>query len=235
MSTPVVSLSTDVTSLIESENTVITFDFEVDGDIPEGGLPISLDIDAPDLLWITDFANFSRTGLDDETGLFDSIFIFPNPSGLGGEISSFSGSLLVRDVLEPFSDIPLILTENNASFELTVFDDDFPEEIETVAFDIGEGDGYTVGSDPVTVTIQDSPEGIINPSDVPVIDFSITAPDVLVEDDPDSNTFTLNFDVEGEIPEEGLNIIIETDQLNVLPEFGINSDILRDDEGNFIG
>ncbi|NEP63536.1 MAG: calcium-binding protein, partial [Symploca sp. SIO2G7] len=230
-----VSLSTDVTSLIESENTVITFNFEVDGEIPEGGLPISLDVDAPDLLWITDFFNFSRTDIDEETGQFNSIFILPNPSGLGGEISSFSGSLLVRDVLEPFDSIPLILAENTASFELNVFDDPFPEETESVSFSVGEGEGYTVTSDPVTVTIQDSPEGIVNPSDVPVINFSISGPDVLVEDDPDNNTFTLNFDVDGEVPEEGITVIIEADQLNVLPEFGINTDILRDDEGNFIG
>ncbi|MEM0980846.1 MAG: calcium-binding protein [Cyanobacteria bacterium P01_H01_bin.58] len=232
---PVVSFSTDVTTLVESENTVITFEFEVDGDIPEGGLPISLDIDAPDLLWITDFANFSRTGLDEETGLFDSIFILPNPSGLGGEISSFSGSLLVRDVLEPFTSIPLILAESSASFELNVFDDIFAEANESIEFSVGEGEGYTVDTDPVTVTIQDGPEGIVNPSDVPVIDFSIVGPETLVEDDPDNNAFTLNFDVTGEIPEGGIDIVIESDTLNILPDFGINTEIIRDDEGNFVG
>jgi len=232
---PVVSLSTNATTLIESENTVITFDFEVDGDIPEGGLPVSLDIDAPDLLWITDFFNFSRTGRDAETGLFNSIFILPNPEGLGGEISDFSGSLLVRDVLEPFDSIPLILEDNNASFELVVFDDPFAEENETVEFSIGEGEGYTVSSDPVTVTIQDSPDGIVNPSDVPVIGVSVTAPEVLVEDDPDNNTFTLNFDIEGKIPDAGIDIAVESDTLDVLPDFDISIEIIRDDEGAFLG
>ncbi|MEL6439900.1 MAG: calcium-binding protein [Cyanobacteria bacterium J06621_8] len=234
-STPTVSLSTNVTTLIESESTVLSFDFNVDGDIPEGGLPISLDVNAPDLLWITDFANFSRTGLDDETGLFDSIFIFPEPVGFGGEISSRSGSLLVRGVLEPFDSIPLILTENQASFQLAVFDDIFAEENETVEFSIGEGEGYTVGSEPVTVTIQDGPEGIINPSDVPVIGISLTAPDILVEDDPDNSTLTVTFNVEGEIPEEGINVILESDMFNILPDFDVDAEIIRDDDGSFIG
>ncbi|MGD1861998.1 MAG: calcium-binding protein [Leptolyngbyaceae cyanobacterium] len=235
-STPTVSLSTDVTTLIESESTVIRFDFDVDGDIPEGGLPISLDVDAPDLLWITDFANFSRTGRDADTGLFNSIFILPNPEGFGGEISSFSGSLLVRNVLEPFDSIPLILTENHASFELTVFDDLAAEENETVEFSVGEGEGYTVGSDPITVTIQDGPDGIINPADdVPVIGISLTAPEVLVEDDPDNSTLTVNFEVEGEIPEEGIEIILESDAFDILPDFDVDAEIIRDAEGNFIG
>lgn len=234
-STPTVSFSTDVTTLVESENTVIRFDFGVDGDIPEDGLPISLDIDAPDLLWITDFLNFSRTGIDAETGQFNSIFILPNPEGLGGEISSFSGSLLVRNVLEPFDSIPLILTENHASFELTVFDDFFAEENEVIEFSVGEGEGYTVSTDPVTVTIQDGPDGIVNPSDVPVIDISLTAPDILIEDDPDNSTLTVTFDVEGEIPDEGIDIFLESDVLNIIPDFGIDAEVIRDDEGSFLG
>ena len=235
VSIPAVSFSPDVTTLVESENTVIRFDFEVDGDIPEGGLPISLDIDAPDLLWITDFFNFSRTGRDADTGQFNSIFIFPNPEGLGGEISSFSGSLLVRNVPEPFDNIPLILTENSASFELTVFDDFFAEANETIEFSVREGEGYTVSTDPVAVTIQDGPDGIVNPSDVPVIGISVSAPDILVEDDPDNSTLTITFDVEGELPDEGMDIFLESDTLDIIPDFGINAEVIRDDEGSFLG
>ncbi|MEM9150594.1 MAG: calcium-binding protein [Cyanobacteria bacterium P01_F01_bin.3] len=205
--------------MVESEGSVLTFNFEVEGDIPEGGLPVSLDIDADNLLWITDFNNFSRTGLDEESGLFDSLFILRNPTGLGGEISSFSGSLLLRDILEPFDSFPLILTENQASFEINVFDDFYAEENEILGFSVGEGEGYTVAGDPVTVTIQDGPDGIINPADAPVVGITLDAPIVLVEDDPIANTLTLTLTTTGDIPEGGIPILLESEVLDVIGDF----------------
>ena len=43
---PIVSFSTNTTTLVESEGSVLTFNFNVVGDIPDGGLPISLKVDA---------------------------------------------------------------------------------------------------------------------------------------------------------------------------------------------
>ncbi|MEM9816614.1 MAG: calcium-binding protein [Cyanobacteria bacterium P01_D01_bin.6] len=213
---PTVNLSPSVATLVESEGAVLTLNFDVDGDIPEGGLPIVLDIDAASPLWINDFFNFSRTGANADTGEVESLFILRNPSGFGGEISSFSGSLLVRNVPLPFDSIPLILNENQASFELNVFDDFFAEADEVIEFSVGDGTS-------ATFTIQDSPDGIVNPSDVPVVGVTVDAADVLVEDDPATRSLTLTFTTTGDIPEAGLPILFESAAFDVIGDFDFDS------------
>ena len=57
MTLPVVSLSTNVTTLVESEGSVLTFNFEVEGDIPEGGLPVKMDIDEYNVICVKEYKN----------------------------------------------------------------------------------------------------------------------------------------------------------------------------------
>ncbi|MEM9272651.1 MAG: calcium-binding protein [Cyanobacteria bacterium P01_F01_bin.143] len=216
------SLSTN--TAIETEGTVVTFNFEVTGgDIPEGGLPVNLGIDAADALYINDFSNFSRTGENPDTGELDSLFLLANPVGIGGRLNG-SGTIAITDrIPQPFSTFPLILTESTASFELTVFDDIFAEADEVITFSIEPGAGFTSASDPVSLTILDSPEGIVNPSDVPIIGVSIDSSGPFIEDIIGENRFTITFDVEGEIPAEGIPFVLESETFDILGEFDIGS------------
>lgn len=222
MTTPTVEFSTSTTTLVESEGTVISFNFNVtDGTLPEGGLPISLDVDggnAGEDLWIVEFNNFSRGGFDEDTGLIETIFLLRNASGVEGN-RSFGTTVITDTVTQPFDNIPLVLTDTTASFELTVFDDFYAEGDETISFSLSDGDGYTsADSTPIDVTILDDP----NPTDVPVVSLSIDAPDPLIEDLPGQKAVTFNFTVDetlGPIPAEGLQVFVESDSFDILGDF----------------
>ncbi|MEL6439894.1 MAG: calcium-binding protein [Cyanobacteria bacterium J06621_8] len=205
------SLSTN--TAIESEETVVIFNFDVVGEIPETGLEVNFGIDAASPLWITDFNNFSRTNVNDE-GEIASSLRFSNSIGFGDD-----GARVNAPSVVPFDFTSFVIFENQASFEATVFDDLLAEENEVITFSIEEGEGYTSVSDPVSLTIQDGPDGIINPSDVPTIGFTIDSSGPFIEDIVGQNQLTVTFDVEGEIPEEGLPIILESDTFDILGDF----------------
>ena len=207
---PTVSFSTDITTLTESEGSIVTFSFEVDGAIPEGGLPISLQIDADQFDWFFDFDNNSRPRTNAETGSFDSVLILgDNSTGIGG--GRLIGTLLPPD----FNVLELVITENAASFQFEIFDDVFAEANEDITITLLSGDGYEVeeGSTPVTLTLQDSPDGIIDGTS-PVVGLSVDSTTVA-----EGEALTVTFTVTGDIPAEGLPVFVDSNSSGVLGEF----------------
>ncbi|MEM9155121.1 MAG: DUF4347 domain-containing protein, partial [Cyanobacteria bacterium P01_F01_bin.33] len=98
---PVVSATVDTTELTEGDE--VTFTFNVDGEIPEGGLTVVVG---------------SNTGL---AGLeFDPSIIFETPEGFAGP------PVVAAD------NIQLTLTDPNASLTLQVAEDGLPEGTETI-------------------------------------------------------------------------------------------------------
>jgi len=218
---PTVSLSTDVTTLIESEGTIVTFTLETagtfpdvvldaDGDYVSGGLPVSLQINADQLDWFFDFDNNSRPRTNAETGSFDEVLL------LGGESTGIAGGRLIGTLLPPdFSEVELVLTESTASFQFEVFDDVFAEANENITFTLLDGDDYAVAADaaPITLTLQDSPDGIIDGTS-PVVGLSLDSTTIA-----EGETLTVTFTVDGEIPEGGLAVFVDSNAAGVLGEF----------------
>ncbi|MEL7355538.1 MAG: DVUA0089 family protein [Cyanobacteria bacterium J06560_6] len=219
--TPAVTLSTDVTTLTESEGTIVTFTLETagalpdvvldeDGDYVSGGLPVTLQIDAAQLEWFFEFDNNSRPRTNAETGSFDEVLL------LGGESTGIAGGRLIGTLLPPdFNTVELTLTESTASFQFEVFDDVFAEANEDITFTLLEGESYDVaeGSTPVTLTLQDNPDGIIDATS-PVVGFSFDS-DTVAE----GELVTVTFNVTGDIPTDGLTVFVDSNASGVLGEF----------------
>ncbi|NEP60781.1 MAG: hypothetical protein F6K31_27965, partial [Symploca sp. SIO2G7] len=207
---PTVSFSTDITTLTESEGSVVTFSFDVDGTIPEGGLPVSLQIDAAQLEWFFDFDNNSRPRTNADTGSFDSVLI------LGDNATGIGGGRLVGTLLPPdFNTLELVITESTASFQFEIFDDVFAEANEDITFTLLDGDGYGVAADntPIILTLQDGPDGTIDGTS-PVVGFSVDKTTIA-----EGEALTVTFTVTGDIPAGGLPVFVDSDSSGVLGEF----------------
>lgn len=222
---PAVSLSTDVTTLTESEGTIVTFTLETagtfpdvvldaDGDYVSGGLPVSLQINADQLDWFFDFDNNSRPRTNAETGSFDEVLL------LGGESTGVAGGRLIGTLLPPdFSEVELVLTESTASFQFEIFDDVFAEANENITFTLLDGDGYAVAADaaPITLTLQDSPDGTIDATS-PLVGLSLDSTTIA-----EGESLTVTFTVNGEIPADGLAVFVDSNAAGVLGEFNPDS------------
>jgi hypothetical protein len=210
---PVVNFSTDVTTLTESENSLVTFNFSVDGEIPEGGLPIALNIEnSSDPTWFFDLNNAARPSVNPDTGSFDSVTI------LGREITGIDAGRAIGSLASPdFNVLEFTITENEASFQIEIFDDVFAEENESISFSVTDGEGYTsASSDPIVLTLQDSPEGIIDATS-PQVSLSLDQSTIA-----EGETLTVNLSVDGEIPEGGLTVFVNGSAAGALGEFAVS-------------
>jgi len=210
---PIVTFSTDTTELVESEGTIVTLSFNIEGTIPEGGLPITLNAAGSDPNWFFDFNNSARPSVNPETGSFDSVAI------LGRELQGIDGNRLVSRLAPPdFSELDLVITENTASFQLEVFDDVFAEDTETLTLSVAEGEGYAVAQNvaPVTLTFEDSPAGRVDAT-APVVSLALDR-DTVAE----GELLTVNLSVEGDIPAEGLQVFVAGSSAGALGEFAVS-------------
>ncbi|QYO64911.1 condensation domain-containing protein [Leptolyngbya sp. 7M] len=144
---PTVSLAVDKTELAEGE--AFTVSFTVDGEIPEGGLPV--------LVQGAEFASlteFDIAGIDPTTDITGTNGEFPVP---GDDRASFV----------------ITITEPQASITLSTFDDGPNEGAEELTFSLPDGEDYNVNPEAseVTLTIDDggtpSPEPSPSPSPSP--------------------------------------------------------------------
>lgn len=111
--------------------------------------------------------------------------------------------------------LQILLTSPNASFVLPILNDVLEEGTQPFDFQLAAGDGYTV--DPIKnatlVTITDDNGG---PGVGPTVGISATPTD-LAEGDPLVVTFT----VEGEIPAEGVEVLVQSPVAGALGQFDL--------------
>ncbi|MEM6252530.1 MAG: calcium-binding protein [Cyanobacteria bacterium P01_D01_bin.156] len=196
---PTVAITTTETDLVEGGT--VTLDFTVDGEIPADGLEVLVQSPTPGA--IGEFAIFDADGnfLIETTGMAD----FPiSADGVG---SSFLATI----------------TEPNASITLSVFDDGPGEGLETLTFEVVNGEEYEVSetNGSVTVNIDDAPP-------LPVVSLTTTTTPFVTEDGQPP-TFDLVFTVDGDIPDDGQGVVITLGG-DLLELFG-NQDLLDPSAG----
>jgi len=136
-SSPTVSLSVSETDLVEGDE--FTFNFAVDGDIPQGGLTVF--VDGPPAA-LSEFDIFGDNGIDPDTDLV-GLASFPE---LDDDASGFSVTII----------------EPAASITLSVLDDGPTESTEFITFELANGEQYEPDPDASTVdlTINDGGEDV---------------------------------------------------------------------------
>jgi len=189
-----VNFSTNTDTVIESEGTLFSFMFEVDGAIPSGGSVIRLEGSIPQAI--------------NQFDLFQLDF-----SGLAGQPEDVSPNL-------DFSAFEITIVEPTASINLPVFNDfvdDSPQEITWTVTPVSLGTTVSDGS--ATVTIFDDPSEVPSPPS-PEPEVSLTSDmTTLVEDEGTDVTFTLGLNEPP--PSEGLLVDIGTGQPFALGDFDV--------------
>ena len=192
---PTVSLSVSDTDLMEGEE--FTVNFEVDGDIPEGGLAVYVDGPAAAL---SEFNIFGDEGIDPATDIVGLTGLPEPDNDAGGFFAT--------------------ITENQASLTLSVFEDGSGEGEEVLTFDLINGEQYELSdtSSSVDLTINDTPEG------TPIVSVALEPSQVSEEDDSPAITATFTvetttgeefaipeavFDTEGNLVSGGLPILVD--------------------------
>lgn len=207
MTIPSVSFTATPSTLIESERTLLTYNFIVDGDIPSEGLVVTVNSDTPGYL-----QQFSagESQFDANTGPSFAIE-GSNVTVVGGEVGEVSNDL---------SSFEFTITQANASLSFPIFNDIISEENQSINFSLGTGAGYVVApnANQSTVTLQDGPNGRIDGGG-PVVSIS-SEPARLVESD--STELTITFNVDGTIPTGGLPIFLDSGVPGIAAEFGVS-------------
>ena len=177
---------------------VLNLAFTVAGEMPAGGVEVVLNVDS-------NFADyFTRLGR--------------SPFGGGGEVL---GAVYAEDGVTP-TGLKVLLTSPNALFSLNVAETDAAETDgpETLEFSLAEGDGYSL--DPAatasTVTFYDSLADVPDLGTGPQVGLSVDQT-ALVE--TDGTELTLTFDVEGDIPEGGVLVYVDSGVRAAVGEFNI--------------
>ncbi|WP_414575210.1 Ig-like domain-containing protein [Anabaena sp. CCY 9402-a] len=131
---PVVSISTEQTTLYEGDT--LTVNFNVAGDIPAEGL--TLYVLSPTRGALGEFVIFNEDGSPAVT--LEGIAGFPEPDGTGGGFF-------------------VTLTQPTAALTLQVFDDGPNEGVENLTFNLVDGELYEVNPDAsgISLTISDAP------------------------------------------------------------------------------
>lgn len=181
-----------------NEGDAVTVNFIVDGEIPAEGVTVLVDSPTPRVLG--EFAIFNEDGTPaiELTGIAG----FP-------EVGDSSASSFLVTLVEP-----------QATMALRVFDDGPNEGTETLAFDLIDGEVYEVdpNANRATLTISDELQ-----SAGPIVGITLDRSDVV-----EGESATLTFTVNGEIPAEGLTVLVNDttsaqSQAGSLTEFDITN------------
>ncbi|MEM6717291.1 MAG: hypothetical protein AAF622_19715, partial [Cyanobacteria bacterium P01_C01_bin.147] len=206
--TPIVGITIEpafVAENAEDTSTVLTFNvtnaeiptpvFDADNNLVSGGLSVFFD------------------GTD-ANPLFEEIFGGPALDGL-----------LIGNFFDPAQPnlFELVLLQETSTVTLEIFDDVIEEESQTYSFSVLNDDAgvlganYVVSADAGTATLTLN-DGIGGPGVGPTVSLSVTDDDLAEGDE-----FTVNFDVDGDIPEGGLTVYVDGPAL-ALSEFNIFGD-----------
>ncbi|MBE9063505.1 pre-peptidase C-terminal domain-containing protein [cf. Phormidesmis sp. LEGE 11477] len=176
---------------------VVSLVLDVEGDIPAEGLEVVVNSDS-------DFSEyFSRLGRQ--------------PFSLGGEVID-----AVYDDDGVPAGIKLLVTGPNALFSFSVAE---TEEAETdgpemLTFSLAEGADYSINGDAQasTITFYDSLADVPAPTSTPTVGLSVDNTE-LVEANGDS--LTLTFNVDGDIPDDGVLVYVNSGVRAAVGEFNI--------------
>ncbi|MEO0408263.1 MAG: hypothetical protein AAF289_13005 [Cyanobacteria bacterium P01_A01_bin.135] len=187
---PVVSFEAVPATISEegsAEERLLSLEFTVAGEIPEGGLVVLLE----NLFGITDQADS-----EDDRAAFDGLTLSP-PFDQENNI------------------IGIRLLENESSIQLPIIND-LVEETTSFDFQLLEGDGYTVDPDQNTtlVTITDDNGG---PGVGPTIGLSVSEASLA-----EGDSLTVNFAVDGDIPEGGSEVLVQSTVAAALGQFELS-------------
>ncbi|MEM9511714.1 MAG: Ig-like domain-containing protein, partial [Cyanobacteria bacterium P01_E01_bin.48] len=193
---PVVSfeiIPSEVSEADSFEERTITFQYTVDGPIPDDGLSVLVSLD--------NLGDFTSQGLEVGPSNFINLDFGPN-------------------FFEDINAFDTIITGQTGSFDVVLEDDLIQEEDVTVTFFelLPDPDGlldnpYAVNPDANIGTISIT-DGIDEFPTSPVVGFSVDDTD-LVEGDE----VTATFNVEGDIPEDGITVVFGSDTNSAALEF----------------
>ncbi|MEM6519287.1 MAG: DUF4347 domain-containing protein, partial [Cyanobacteria bacterium P01_C01_bin.70] len=129
----------------------------------------------------------------------------------------FTGATLVGPN-EDASGFTVNITETTATIDLPVFDDDVDEGVEEITYALQSSDSYTIDDAASSVTLSIEDDDVVDPpvDDGPVVSIS-TTPEIVSE--ADGTALVLNFSVDGEIPDDGIDISLTGSAPGILQEF----------------
>ena len=191
---PIVSFETVPDTLSEeAENNLVEWKWTVEGDFPESGITVNLDTSG---------------------GNPDIPFDFTNQFAAEPEAEFINAEIVDSD--DETGRINILLSAPEASFKLYFIDDIIEEGTQPFDFELVEGEGYTVDSEQngtvFTITDDNGGEGA-----GPTVGISASATE-LAEGDP----VTIDFTVDGEIPEGGLQVLVQSPVAGALGQFDVS-------------
>ena len=232
---PVVSLTTTPQTISEADGTSLVMNFEVEGDIPDGGITVNLEGDAARILQQFTVA---QTRFDSETG--NIFYRFDRPFANGDDTPVADNDFIQGGILDLFaiedgdpaednsdeatagdaflSNFSFTITEANASITIPVIDDILQEPDQTFTYTIADGDGYAVdpNANSGTFTVIDG----VTPATAPTVGVTTTSPNILFESE--QTVATIEFTTVGDIPDGGVVVQLEG-AVRSIAEFDINS------------
>ncbi|MGB3533712.1 MAG: Ig-like domain-containing protein [Microcoleaceae cyanobacterium] len=195
MTTPIVSFEA-IPATISEEDTdpTVVWQWTVTGDLPEEGLVV----------------NFDSVGEND-------IDLFTQQFSATREVEFINSDLVGFDpeFSEDIYRLEVLLSDPDASFVLPIINDILEEGEQTFDLRLASGEGYTVDPDQnaTLVTISDDNGG---PGVGPAVGISATATDLAEGDE-----ITINFTAEGDIPEAGVQILVQSPVSGALGQFDL--------------
>ncbi|MEM7061647.1 MAG: calcium-binding protein [Cyanobacteria bacterium P01_B01_bin.77] len=178
----------------EAENNLVEYKFTVDGELPEGGLVIK----------------FKSFGENDFVEWSEQFAADPPPELVNLEFADFT----FNEETGLLDDFDLLLTDNEASFQIFIVNDILEEGSQVFDFRIVEGEGYIVDPNQSPLfTINDDNGG---PGVGPTVGLSVSETNLV-----EADTFTVTFDVEGDVPAEGVQVLVQSDVPGSLGQFDL--------------
>ncbi|MEM6402078.1 MAG: Ig-like domain-containing protein, partial [Cyanobacteria bacterium P01_D01_bin.116] len=176
----------------EAEDNLVEWKWTVEGEFPEEGITVNLDTSGGNPDIPFDFTNQFAAS--------------PEAEFVNAEIVDFDDT----------GRLNILLSEPEASFQLYFINDIIEEGTQPFDFELVEGEGYTVdpNQNSTNFTITDDNGG---PGVGPTVGLSVSETDLAEGDE-----FTVNFNADGEIPEDGVQILVESSVPGALGQFDLS-------------
>ena len=188
-----------VESLGEQEGaSILAFSLQTEGEIPEEGLEVTVN---SDIVLSNYLGNLGRIPFTVGGEIIEAVYDETTGEATGFRVRVTSPNALVSFTLEDKEEIET-------------------DGIEQATFTLEAGDGYNINADSSssTVTFYDSLETAPIPETSPVVSMTVSE-NQLIESEGNTTTFTFN--VDGEIPEDGLLVYVNSPTRGTLGELDV--------------